>query len=280
MIHLKSHAKINLYLNVLGRREDGYHELQTLFQEISIADELCWQPHSGPFKLVIAGSNVVEPQHNLIFWAADAFEKETKLSIGGSWNLKKRIPVSSGLGGGSSNAAATLRILNAYYHNPLPPERLSEIALNLGADVPFFLQGGCRLGKGRGQILSREPTPEIPQRGFALVPPIGLSTAAVFRAFARSEPKAPEPRVGRNDLLEAALLVSKPFATIWHHLSDALSNELFFMTGSGSTLIWLSERETLPNALSSLLYELDVSASPFHFVDSMPAKISPEGLAP
>lgn len=171
-------AKVNLFLKVKGKRQDGYHELLTVFQSVDLCDTLY-------ISLNGSGINITAPEHipqhhgNLAYSAAKAFYASTGLRSGVSIALKKTIPVEAGLGGGSSDAAAVLRALNMLYPQPLTDAQMRHLASQLGSDVSFFLYGGMAVGKGRGEII--EPLPDVLPLWFRLVkPPFGLSTPLVY----------------------------------------------------------------------------------------------------
>lgn len=138
-ITLQAPAKVNLWLSVTGRRNDGYHELATWMQKLALADTVVLKPRSAGIKLVCRNALLPEDEGNLAYRAAVAFFRETGLGTGISIELFKRIPVAAGLGGGSSDAAAVLKGLNALYDTGLSNEELREIGLRLGADVPFLV---------------------------------------------------------------------------------------------------------------------------------------------
>jgi 4-diphosphocytidyl-2-C-methyl-D-erythritol kinase len=150
-LRIPAFAKINLHLAVLGPRPDGYHELRTVFQTISLHDTLEIERVRRPgIDLAISGAALDPGPGNLVWRALDSLSRE--LRLGGGWRarLEKRIPAAAGLGGGSSDAAAALSCGLRLLRRQIPPERLAEIAAGLGADVPFFLVGGRALGVGRG----------------------------------------------------------------------------------------------------------------------------------
>ena len=258
-------AKINLYLRILGKLPDGYHQLETLFQTIDLADSLHFHPGSGPL-LEVIGADVGPLEQNLVVHAARAFAAAAGMDIGGGFRLEKRIPAGGGLGGGSSDAAGALRLLNQHHGSPLSHQQLIQIAAGLGSDIPFFLEGGCRLGSGRGTQLQPAEPGTVHRRGFLLCPPFGLATAAVYGAY-RHE-KAGEARVGHNDLLPAALTVSQPFRRLYQTLAATLSTRgCFFMTGSGSTCVWLTEETAPDHALTALFRENRMEYLPFSFLE-------------
>jgi len=177
--HYSAYAKVNLGLRVLGRREDGYHELETIFQEISVRDVLTIAVQ--PEGITIGCSDPVIPvdEGNLAWRAADLLRRSAGIGLGCNIQIKKNIPTGAGLGGGSSDAAATLKALNREWGLHWPLERLLPLAAELGSDVPFFLRGGCALGRGRGEIL--QPL-AIPQGwwGVLVYPNLTISTRWVY----------------------------------------------------------------------------------------------------
>jgi len=146
-------AKVNLYLKVLARREDGYHDLVTVMQPLTLADELRLTPGQG-LSLECRHPEVPSGPRNLVWRAAEAFGAATGQVPQVHLELVKKIPVAAGLGGGSSDAAGTLLALNDRAGTPLSAEKLHELAAALGADVPFFLQRSPAVGRGIGTVLS------------------------------------------------------------------------------------------------------------------------------
>lgn len=154
----KAYAKINLYLDVCSRRDDGFHEIESIMQSISLADELTFTLAPGEKRSVslkILGNDTLQnDESNLVLRAVKAFEEyrpvEGRLDI----TLKKQIPTEAGLGGGSSDAAATLRALNKLVSDPIDDIELYNMACELGSDVPFCLRGGTHICRGRGELLS------------------------------------------------------------------------------------------------------------------------------
>lgn len=178
-------AKINLYLRIVGRREDGYHELQSLIAFTDLADRLSAAPAarlsleiSGPFA---AQCGAVDD--NLVLRAARVLARETGHRAAATLHLVKNIPVAAGLGGGSADAAAALLLLQDLWGARLAPQRLRAVALELGADIPACLAGGASIVAGVGDAL--QPASRLPGAGVLLVNPgRALTTAAVFAALA------------------------------------------------------------------------------------------------
>jgi 4-diphosphocytidyl-2-C-methyl-D-erythritol kinase len=172
-------AKLNLRLKVTGRRPDGYHELVSLMVPIDICDVLEFQVISEKVELVWEGLPVPVDEHNLVRKAAGAFFDKSGVKGGVSVRVTKNIPVAAGMGGGSSDAAATLVSLNHLWSRPLSLETLGELALRLGADVPFFLEPRPSIARGVGELL--EPVEQWPDLWYVIVTPrFQVSTAWVY----------------------------------------------------------------------------------------------------
>ena len=184
-VRIPAFAKINLRLHILGKRSDGYHELRTIFQSVSLHDELLLRASRRPgISFSIRGDATLsrEPiQKNLVYRAVDALRATLKIRSGVEIELKKTIPAGRGLGGGSSDAAAALLGYLRLTGAKLPLPRLLEIASSLGADVPFFLFGGRAIGVGRGDELY--PLPDIPRLAVLIVSPkqIHVPTLEAYR---------------------------------------------------------------------------------------------------
>jgi 4-diphosphocytidyl-2-C-methyl-D-erythritol kinase len=172
-IRIPAFAKVNLRLEIVGKRPDTYHELRTIFQTISLHDELRLRASkSSGICLTIQGNDSLslEPiRKNLVYAAVDALRRELRIRSGVEIDLRKKIPAGRGLGGGSSDAAAALRGYLQLTRRKIPAPRLMEIAASLGADVPFFLFGGRTLGIGRGDEIY--PLPDIPKLTLLVVSP-------------------------------------------------------------------------------------------------------------
>jgi 4-diphosphocytidyl-2-C-methyl-D-erythritol kinase len=184
VLTLRTPAKINPVLEVLGPRPDGYHELALVFQAVGLYDQLTFQKKEKGVQLSLSeGPNdLAADDSNLIVKAAKLFITEVLQDKAGvQVTLQKNIPMAAGLGGGSSDAAATLRGLQWLFEVPVSEEKLADMAGRLGSDVPFFLTGGAALGTGRGEKI--EPWTSSAQFSLLLVKtPEGLSTPAVYRS--------------------------------------------------------------------------------------------------
>ena len=180
---LRAHAKLNLDLRVLDRRGDGYHELRTVFQAVALHDTLVIETTPRqPFTLAGDSSVMLLGEENLAWKAAAALWRAMGRSgqpAGARVAIRKRIPTQAGLGGGSSDAAATLAGLNRVWRRPLAPGALLSLAATLGADVPFFLVGGMALGLGRGDEV--HPLIDLPSRDVVIVrPAFGVATKDAY----------------------------------------------------------------------------------------------------
>ena len=180
-LRVHSFAKVNLALAVLGRRLDGYHNIETVFQTIDLSDELEFRP-SAEISLVCEGLPGVSEKDNIVWKAASSLAERAGKSAGAAISLRKNIPSGAGLGGGSGNAAAALLGLRRFWNMDVSDEDLSAIALELGSDVPFFLMGGAALGKGRGEILTGLPDFQ-PEYLVVLFPGISIPTASAYAAL-------------------------------------------------------------------------------------------------
>jgi 4-diphosphocytidyl-2-C-methyl-D-erythritol kinase len=182
---LPSFAKLNLILKVMGKRRDGYHSLETIFQTIDLHDRLTFRFHKqNRFELVLEmnDSQIPSDRSNLIFRACEAFNKYYPVHARVEVDVEKNIAIQSGLGGGSSNAACALIALSRYLDWPLDRRRLFAIARELGADVPFFLQGGTAFATGRGDRI--RPLFDWPSASVLLVhPQITCSSSAIYRQY-------------------------------------------------------------------------------------------------
>jgi 4-diphosphocytidyl-2-C-methyl-D-erythritol kinase len=180
---LPAFAKINLSLRVLGRRADGYHELRTVFQTISLRDELTFEAaDSEGVELLCSAPDIPTDESNLVRRAAEALRERFGVRRGARVRLEKRIPAGGGLGGGSSDAAAALVGLTRLWGVETDSKELTEMGARLGADVPFFLTGGTALGTGTGAEIT--PLKDLPRKGLVVVTPgVRVSTAEAFRAL-------------------------------------------------------------------------------------------------
>ena len=260
-ITLSAYAKINLTLCVTGKREDGYHLLRSVFQGISLYDDIRVVRDAGEQGIAITCNLPYIPtdERNIVHKVALAFFREagiTDYSV--SIDLQKKIPSGAGLGGGSADGAAVFSALCRLYEVSFPTARATEILAKLGADIPFFLHSGTMLAEGIGEILS--PLPTLPDCHIVLAKPrAGANTKAIFTALAEAGiPSHPDTELvieglqsgdlskiarGAGNVLEN---VTIPLCPPIQRIKDTLQKQgatLALMTGSGSTVFGIFEDE-------------------------------------
>jgi 4-diphosphocytidyl-2-C-methyl-D-erythritol kinase len=176
-------AKLNLFLHILGRRQDGYHELQTLFQFVDLCDEITIRVRADGAIHRLAGAVGIPAEQDLIVRAASALQRAANCRLGADLAVAKRIPVGAGLGGGSSDAATTLVALNKLWNLGWSRERLAELGLSLGADVPVFIKGRTAWAEGIGERLTPLYPPQAPEeRNYLILKPnVEIATVDIFR---------------------------------------------------------------------------------------------------
>jgi len=195
-VKLAAPAKVNLFLEVPARRPDGFHELDTVFCALDLADEVEVDPlPAGRLEVAVAGDPTVPTgPENLVWRAAAALRDEAgRPDLGARIAITKRIPAGGGLGGGSSDAAAALRALDRVWGLDVGAERLAALAARLGSDVAFFLAAGVQRGRGRGELLEPLPPPPRPLELVLLLPGFACPTPRVYGALAPFLPARPRP---------------------------------------------------------------------------------------
>jgi len=266
---LSSPCKVNLILNILGKRPDGFHELETVMHPVNVSDQLSFTRGGSAVQLTCSHPELPVDSRNLVFRAATNFLAEAKISDGVRLHLEKKIPMAAGLGGGSGNAATTLLGLNELFGNPLNAAQLQTLAAALGSDVPFFLQTKPALAIGRGeQVQSLEPFACL--RGTAILlihPGFGISTPWAYKELARF-PSALNGERGRaqrlvtnlreKDLasaakdfynsLEAPALEKFPVLSLYQEFFRAYGATISLMSGSGSTTFAIFPSEATATA--------------------------------
>jgi 4-diphosphocytidyl-2-C-methyl-D-erythritol kinase len=239
-------AKVNLALHVLGRRADGYHELDTLFAFTEAGDELEAEP-TATLSLKIAGpfAAALDPEDNLVLRAAETLKRLYAVDQGAALRLDKRLPVAAGLGGGSADAAAALRLLVRLWGIEAAEPDLLDLAATLGADVPACLLSRTVRGQGKGDRLvparlSLGGTPIL-----LVNPGAALPTAEVFNRWTGpgSGPLPDDPLAGGNDLEPAALAIAPAIGDVLDRLGACPGLRLARMSGSGATCFGLFESE-------------------------------------
>ena len=260
---VESFAKVNRSLRVLGKRSDGYYEIDTIFQTVDLSDRMDFlEREEKGVALTIEGADLPFGDENLVLRAAKALLARAGVTRGADIHLSKRIPIGGGMGGGSSNAAAALRGLSALWELTLTEGDLHTLAASLGSDVPFFLLGGRARGTGRGEIL--EPLEDGPEEWLVLVlPPFSLSTAVVYGALAApaltdsaAATNLPGSDSGggpdRNDLEPAAESLRGELRRFRAALSDSGATSAR-LSGSGSTVFgFFGDEESARRAFEGL----------------------------
>lgn len=252
-----SSCKVNLILNILGRRPDGYHELETVMQPVPLHDTLRFEKRASPgIQITCSDPNLPADSSNLVYKAADRFLKTAGASDGIQIHLEKRLPMAAGLGGGSGNAGTTLLALNELFGQPLNAVQLHAIAAGIGSDVPFFLQDRPALATGRGEIVEALPRFAALEKTWILLvhPGFGISTPWAYQQLAH-HPDALKGRSGRarclvdllqsTDLsaaagefynsLEAPALFKFPLLALFQEFFREHGAAGTLMSGSGST---------------------------------------------
>ena len=268
---LKSPCKVNLILNILGKRADGFHELETVMHPVNLFDEMDFARVPSGFHLTCSDPTLPTDAGNLVHRAAMLFFQKTEIHDGVRIHLEKKIPLAAGLGGGSGNAATTLLGLNELFGKPLSAPALHDIAAGLGSDIPFFLQSKPGLGTGRGEkIQSLDFFPAMKGAAFVLIHPgFGISTPWAYQNLARF-PAALNGTPGRAqklisllqtaDLrtagrefynsLEAPALDKYPLLTLFQEFLRENGAAATLMSGSGSTTFAIAENPAAAQQLA------------------------------
>jgi len=266
-IRIPAFAKVNLRLDVLGKRADGYHELRTVFQTVSLDDTLRFRPsRDAAIRLQISGNEQLsreDVEKNLVYRAVDALRAELKIATGVEILLQKRIPAGRGLGGGSSDAAAALLGYLQLARKKVDSKRLLQIAASLGADVPFFLLGGRVLGIGKGDEIY--PLPDLAPQTMLIVSPqnIHVPTPDAYRWL-----NAPE--LGSLTKDAAAHKLIEFCALCWSPQESSLSNDFEAAVFERHARLGQIKRELLQGGASEAL--LAGSGSAVFGVFPSPAK--------
>lgn len=269
-----SPCKVNLLLNILGRRPDGFHELETLFHPVNLCDRLTFERGGSGVTLKCSDAGLPVDATNLVHRAATKFLEAARITDGVRLHLEKNIPLAAGLGGGSGNAATTLLGLNELFGGPLPVEKIDALAASLGSDVNFFLQNKPALATGRGekiQVLAAFAA--LRGKAFLLIHPgFGVSTAWAYQNLARF-PDALNGKPGRaqklasllkaDDLsaaapefynsLEAPVLEKFPLLALFQEFLREHGARVALMSGSGSTTFAIADSKPAAETLSEKL---------------------------
>ena len=256
-------SKINIGLAITGKREDGYHDIDSIFQSIRLSDSIYFAKHHS---VVFSGGAPELPEYmqklvtygeeNLALKALRAVQENTGCKAGAAIHLLKRVPIQAGLGGGSADAAAMLVGLNRFWDLRLTQEELLQIGATLGSDVPFLLQGGTARGTGRGEILTYGKSPD-PHWLLLVKPKVSVSTAAAYGRFTNTSVATKQTidsvqqHLENNDLKSAFLTSANTFEELLFpdHEELVICKEFFtsrgyptIMTGSGPTMVVLLDK--------------------------------------
>jgi 4-diphosphocytidyl-2-C-methyl-D-erythritol kinase len=262
-------AKINLYLGVTEKRSDGYHEIETVFERISIVDKISVEPTKETTLITSTDPSIPTDNNSLLGRVVSEFKKASKTDLNFKIELEKHIPVGAGLGGGSSDAATLLKGLNEVSGFPLKEDELLYIGKALGADIPFFIKDSSfAIGKGRGdEVKTIETSLKLCQ--ILINPPFEVSTKEVYGKlsafnltknvgldkiqFAFFDEKGPETIVNnlRNDLQQVVLRDFPALSDVFSQLKTAGSQGVL-LSGSGSTVFGIFDKEKAEEALRKL----------------------------
>lgn len=247
-------AKLNLSLAVTGRREDGFHALVSLVAQVEHGDELEveWRPAGEGFSLSCDQPDLPTGPENLVMRAAQTFAAATGWRGGAHFLLKKRVPAGAGLGGGSSDAAAVFKVLNARLETPLALPALSDLAARVGSDCPLFLHDGPVVIRGRGEDVTPVTGPAAKalagQRVLLFKPSFGINTAWAYGRLARGAPASYANAVEAEARLAAWAADPRKIAGLLHNSFEAVAFEKFLALPT--LLVRLRERFGLPVMMS------------------------------
>ncbi len=270
VIQVDGNAKINLTLDILGKRPDGYHEVAMVMQAISLHDTIAMEKTTGDITLSINVPWLRADEKNLAWRAAKLIQEEYGLTGGVAMKLTKRIPVAAGLAGGSTDAAAVLRGMNELYELNLSDEILCKLGARLGSDIPFCLMGGTMLSTGRGEVLKR--LPDMPATWVVLAKPrISVSTAWAYTNYdAKGAEKHPDneriqQEIARGDRKAVAGLLCNVLESVTINKYDVISKYkqmmmeqgalASMMSGSGPTVFGLAESKASAEKIAAFLRE-------------------------
>ncbi|MES1181039.1 MAG: 4-(cytidine 5'-diphospho)-2-C-methyl-D-erythritol kinase [Verrucomicrobiota bacterium] len=267
----KSPCKVNLILNILGKRADGFHELETVLQPVNLCDTMRFERAGAGLQLTCSHPELPTDSKNLVHRAATAFLAAAKITDGVRIHLQKNLPLAGGIGGGSANAAVTFTALNELFGSPLPLEKLHELAAALGSDVPFFLYDQPALATGRGEkVRTLENFSALRGKAFFLTHPgFGISTPWSYQNLARF-PEALNGQAGRAETLIAKLQAGDlaaaagyfynsleapafdkfPVLQLYKEFLQANGALVALMSGSGSTTFAITENLAAAESLA------------------------------
>ncbi|GFR48403.1 hypothetical protein Agub_g10297 [Astrephomene gubernaculifera] len=295
-VKLFSPSKINLFLRVVRRREDGYHDLASLFHVIDLGDEMEFStsPHATSDTLTCSDPSIPSDGSNLVIKALNLYRRKTLQSMYFNVRLNKRVPHGAGLGGGSGNAATTLFAANMLLGSPASNEELLEWSGEIGSDISVFFSNGAAYCTGRGEVVEDVAPPVPLDMPMLLVkPPVGLSTPRIFKSLDLGRRSTADPRVlladiaaargvdqgsAVNDLEQPAFDNLPELAALKQRLQAAGCFRSVFMTGSGSTIVCFGA-DTVPDFLRREEQYKDLFISPARLITRQPGGwYAPSGL--
>lgn len=275
MIIYNSYAKINLFLDIISKYKNGYHGLRSIFAEISLSDQIQYKTNQKK-ELTFTDMSGLLPENNLLKKAGDEFCRNIKKIPGGvDFIITKNIPIGGGLGGGSSNAAAVLKILNRLWNTGFNKKKLIDIASKIGADVPFFISGGIQKAGGIGQLLSELKIKNLDLNLLLLFPETGVITAEAFKYLDNNKLCKDDYFLKKRFLNLIDGLYNNDYKTIVENVYNKFEESVFamypvikknydellnnnsdkvLMSGSGSTLIaFFDNQKKLDQCCDNLL---------------------------
>ena len=279
----KAYAKINLGLRVIRKREDGFHDIETIFHRINLFDELTLEPSPRSISITCSNPAIPADENNLCWKAAETLRNMLGAEKGALIHLKKNIPVGAGLGGGSSDAAAVLLSLPSLWNIPVDPSTLAEIALQIGSDVPFFLHNRSAYAEGRGERL-QFITLSLPYWILVVTPSVHISTAWAYRELSARTRQDLQPakfydgatcklaRIStlmQNDFEDVVFPIHTEVAEIRKQLLTR-GAAFALMSGSGSSVFGLFEdADTADNVGRFFGTQYQISITEPHFLPTI-----------
>lgn len=279
MVRQKAYAKVNIGLDVLRRRPDGYHELKMIMQTVDIFDDLTFEREREPgIRLSIEGADLPADENNLVYKAAALMMEQKQIGEGVAIKVTKRIPIAAGMAGGSADAAAAMRGLNTLFEMGYSAEELRELGVRLGADIPYCITGGTMLSEGIGEVLT--PLPAPPECYLAVAKPnIDVSTAFVYQNLhADSLPFHPDidgmvkalaagDLKGITDRMENVLeTVTVPIYPVIDKIKRRmckLGAENALMSGSGPTVFGIYKEQKTAKKAAEIIREENLAGAVF-----------------
>ena len=278
MLSLNAYAKINLCLDVVGRLENGYHQVRMIMQTVGIHDTLTFERTTGEIKITSDAGEIPLGEDNLIYKAASLMRERFQIAGGVSVRLEKRIPVAAGMAGGSTDAACTMKAMNLLYDLGLSEEELCTLGVQIGADVPYCILGGTALSEGIGEVLTK--LPPMPECVLLVAKPeIGVSTKEVYERIDRHEitdhpdVDGMQGAIAENDLDGVVKRLANVLATVTEEMHPVVQKirEVMLsqgalgslMSGSGPSTFGIFESEEKARAAGEQIRELGLAKQIF-----------------